>query len=662
VKTRVPLFLVMCASVLVACLGLSLAAAGQGRNGGQQGFPDDWSHNRLIFSNPGSMEQAKSHGRLEQWLRIVHDPRYRIQEMRRNQISTFGAFAPAPSSGSQSARTPMPDFSIPREYSSRWHFAGIEGNWSMDMGSGTRVPAGQYPAKYSFDGAPSCSDFVVFDTDTEGTPTQATIAAYSNLYSGTCTGSVPSVYWAYNTSIYSNTTLLTSPVLSADGSQIAFIENNQNGVDLVTAVLILLKWEANDGTPSDPATPTAVSNSDYRDCTAPCMTALVFTSTNNGNNSARFSSPFYDYADDILYVGDDGSSNGGRLHKFTGVFNGTPSEVTTSPWPVVLDTDIYELNSPVYDSTSGNVLVGDLGGYFHSVKAATGEIVGTSSRLGYAIQDAPLVDSTAETAYVVVADNLASSIASELYQFPATFTSGKGTGVTFGSGSSTVAVYDGALDNTYYTSGDGSSPTGRMYVLANPGGDATLYEIGINSNVISQSTVKTGPTLSSGGTSGSPVAETYITSASDGSFDWIYLSVQSNGSSSGCDSSGCLMNFLVTEWQSQQSYAVNQEILDTNLNIQQVIVAGTSGSSRPDWDPAEGDTTIDGSVIWINLGSMGLSGNMTASQETGGTSGIIVDNASGSVSQLSFSTLSNGTCTTSGGTGGCAIQASQSAP
>jgi hypothetical protein len=50
--------------------------------------------------------------------------------------------------------------------------------------------------------------------------------------------------------------------------------------------------------------------------------------------------------------------------------------------------------------------------------------------------------------------------------------------------------------------------------------------------------------------------------------------------------------------------------------------------------------------------------------ETGGTSGIVIDNSGTATgeSQIYFTPLSNQSCTTSGGTGGCAIQASQSAP
>jgi hypothetical protein len=63
-------------------------------------------------------------------------------------------------------------------------------------------------------------------------------------------------------------------------------------------------------------------------------------------------------------------------------------------------------------------------------------------------------------------------------------------------------------------------------------------------------------------------------------------------------------------------------------------------------------------VIWTNAGLFGTFVYPSA----GGTSGLIIDNTVGTLagaSQVYFSTLSNQTCATSGGTGGCAVQASQ---
>ncbi len=174
----------------------------------------------------------------------------------------------------------------------------------MNLGAGNLLP-NTYPAKWSFDTTrANCStDFVIFATGASGSSSQGTIVAYNNLYSG-CGGTVPSVYWKYNTA--SNGVNSLSPILSADGSQVAFIQ-----ASVGISSLVVLKWAANTSLLSLSATAAA----SYRNCTAPCMAVLPFA----GGSLDGYAAPYYDYANDIAYVGD----NNGALHKFTGVFNGT---------------------------------------------------------------------------------------------------------------------------------------------------------------------------------------------------------------------------------------------------------------------------------------------------------------------------------------------------
>ena len=231
--------------------------------------------------------------------------------------------------------------------------AGVSGNGSYTLaasnfsafipsttslsGGAAGVQPNTYPAKFSFSTATaSCtSDFVVYPTGAPGATGAANIIAYNNLYTTGCTGTVPSVYWSYNTG--TGYAVTTSPTISFDGSQVAFIQSNG-----ATASLVLLKWEQNvNDSITLPEAPAVQSSASYRGCTAPCMYTITFS----GTNDDTLSSPFYDYASDTLYVGDDN----GNLHQFTGVFNGTPAENTTSPWPVNLGTN--KLSSPVYDRT-----------------------------------------------------------------------------------------------------------------------------------------------------------------------------------------------------------------------------------------------------------------------------------------------------------------------
>ncbi len=147
----------------------------------------------------------------------------------------------------------------------------------------------------------------------------ASIMAIDNVCPGG-TGTVPWTYWAYNTGGQA----VTSPILSDDGTQVAFVQNVG-----ATGELVLLKWaQWTLSPPSPPSPPTVdtpiditdvqtnthtVSNANYPTCTAPCMTILPFSG--GGTITDTNSDPFYDYAYDTIYVGDDG----GHLRKFTGV-------------------------------------------------------------------------------------------------------------------------------------------------------------------------------------------------------------------------------------------------------------------------------------------------------------------------------------------------------
>src|SRR3974390_2758667 len=50
----------------------------------QRGFVDDWTHHHLVFTNPGTEQDALSSGNYEQWLSIVNEPRFTLQQMKRS--------------------------------------------------------------------------------------------------------------------------------------------------------------------------------------------------------------------------------------------------------------------------------------------------------------------------------------------------------------------------------------------------------------------------------------------------------------------------------------------------------------------------------------------------------------------------------------------------
>jgi len=447
--------------------------------------------------------------------------------------------------------------------------------------------------------------------------TRPTIVAFNNLYDTTCPGTSnttpPPPMWAYNTgAAYTE----TSPVLSFDdnGAQVAFV---QRGGASGTASLVLLKWSSGsgNGTVAAPVTPASTSSATYRTCTAPCMLVIPFGNSAPDTNS----SPYVDYAGDVLYVGDDL----GVLHKFTGVFNGTPAEVATAPWPVAVSAG-NALTSPVYDSASGLVFVGSAsgtatGGSLHSINAS-GAVV-TSSRLAMnsstGIVDAPIVDANASRVYAFVSSNgttgtnCSATPCLSVYQFTATFASNNAgnSNVKVGRGTTSAAsgiLYAGNFDDAYYTSATQASPTGHLYVCGHQGGTAlrpTLWQIPVTNNAMGAAVQ--GPRLT-GNTNADCSA---VTEISDGTNDYLYASVTAGGNDTGC-SGACVYMFGN-------------------------VLSGTRWGG--------------GSVAWGT--SVVANAGLAA---PGGTSGIIVDNISTATgaSQIYYSTLTSP---------GNAVQASQAA-
>ena len=690
---------------------LTVSAAKPSRRG--IALPTDWSHRHLIFSQPRSVEQA---------IHLQQDPRFRQQLYRRalplmlppDRQEMGGIHAP------QQPHLRFPVRIPPRERST--------GLWSQSLGAGAGVGAVNFPAKFSFNsGVADCgNDYVVYSTGLAGSSSQASLIAFNNLYSG-CEDAVPSVYWAYDTSGQTlplpSGQILTSPVLSLDGTQLAFAQSN-GGI----GSLVLLKWAASPGVTVDaPGDLTTVLPAGYLTCTAPCMTRIVLHGGSFDNDDTT-SSVYYDYVSDTAWVGDFH----GYLHRFSPVFAGPPAEVGV-PWPIQLQpTGASPLASPVYDSGSGNVFVGDTGGFFYSVNAASGAV--TQSSLldhGTGIRSGPIVDSTAGVAYVFSSNDGGTACAgpcAAVYSFAAGFAGGTaGTKATVGASATTPnPLYEGDLDSAYENS---TNASGNLYVCGNTGGAPTLYQVHIAAGGVLGSAVA-GPALASGTTGCSPVTDYLNPNATGGATEYIFASAQTDGVSAPCLGGGCIMNFKSTPWQASTAYTVGQEVVDSHFQVQMVIEGGTSGTSAPTWSTSlaapPADETTDGTVKWVNVGvttantpdawaahSLYAVGNFIedsnqnievvtfapggsnsgnseptwptsvgqtvhdnqitwtnagpatgALATAGGTSGVIIDNIveSGvSGSQIYFSTQGNqATCGTATSVG-CAVQASQSA-
>ena len=500
----------------------------------------------------------------------------------------------------------------------------------------------------------------------------ASIAAVNNLYAGAngaCTG--PTAYWNYNT----GGTVVTSPVLSGDGSQVAFVQTTAG-----VANLVVLKWSA-----LATFAPLA-SNGAYPTCAAPCMIALPFSGAPNDTGS----SPFYVYGGplmDTLYVGD----NSGKLHKFNHIFNGgTPAEVG-GPWPLTVSAAATpDLTGAVYDSGSGNIFLGDASGNLWYVRetgssatiggtcgAGTPPCLGsTHLALGGAITDGPIVDGTNETVFAFDGTTNGSITA------PATSSTGMvvqsdtaltllngPNGTTFANSAAGAAeppMHDGDFDNTYYSAAKGSG-TGKLYVCAQtPAGRdyQGLFRISFAAvshgawgtiSVLRNAADPGAPlnyfqfTVNTSGGSCSPLTEIHNSNATPAT-DWLFLSVGNHSAGPGTTAGTC-------------GVIAAGCILSVNLTT----VEGNT------WPP----TSFTVPAGWIN-GVPTLAGPLYANgRNAPPTSGFVLDNivstsgvGNAQYSNIYFLWLSNATnpaaattytrCNGSVSSGGCNVKLTQS--
>jgi hypothetical protein len=475
---------------------------------------------------------------------------------------------------------------------------------------------------------PSSNTTCISASQTANSLVSATVSGEIVTVSATCGGGAGT---CGNTVAFTQSSTATGMNISPTGGELT---GGSGTAGVGGAQLVVLKWAAG-GTLTSPTTLT--SNSSYPSCTAPCMISVPFS----GTPTDTYSAPFIAYGlsgnPSTIYVGDDV----GVLHQFKNIFStGTPSEVTTGGWPVTVNANA-SLGSPIYDAGSLNVFVGDYApftslqscqlfttpntcGYLYSVNSS-GTVV-KSAQLDYnvGILDSPVVDSNAGKVYAFVGDDGSTNCTTSafgpgpcagVFQFTTGFTGGA-TGTEAAVGAGYEFMMSGTFDNAYYSS---SNSTGHLYVVGNTGpANNTLYQIPINTNVMSTS-ANVGPAVATNYTNGYysaglQVSEFYNTSA--GNHDYLFLSVLGFGQDNAniaCPSQsvsmGCIIGFDVT--------------------------SGTISNS----------TAATGVL-----------------PESGGTSGIVVDNGKSGASNIYFSTLLNQSCTTSGGTNGCATQTSQSAP
>jgi hypothetical protein len=532
----------------------------------------------------------------------------------------------------------------------------------MSLTAGATVGIGQFPAKFTFDvtATPDCvNDYVAFNTSHLGASgTAPNIVAFNRLYStqgsvgGQCNQNGPSVYWSYFTGATTGAgTAVTSIVLSGDGKKVAFVENVGT-----QAWLRLLKWKAGENTGVAPTTTVAVATTwNAAGCgsagTTSCLRSIAFNNTAIDTRSA----PFYDYANDALYVGDDQ----GIMHKFSPVFAdaGAPAEVTAN-WPITVTAGSI-LTSPVYDSFSKNIFVGSQTGqllFIKEVGSAVGACAsGSAPCLGSAnlalglagdVVDAPIVDGTTQMVFAVNGSDFFNkgTILQANTALVQEFVGNIGQGTGFNG----QKLYSGAFDNTYYTSTAGNTQ-GHMYVCGKvPGGNKeipAIYQLSFTpaTGVVSSISTPRAGLVTDGivNIACSPISEIYNPNGGGTGVarDWIFFSVGNN------------------------SAAVSPIPAGSNCRtalIGCVISADVTGN--PTWNATNPANFANAVAVPANNVLIGFYAGSS-------TSGFVVDNTSTLVqaSSMYFSMVPNSTgtgpglpsCNTTAGVG-CAVKLTQS--
>jgi hypothetical protein len=461
------------------------------------GIPQDWTHHHVFFSRRVFSEQPDL---VRQEPRVLHQF---LREMR-----AASAAAPATSALNDSA-------------------AGAQQrDWSMPLGTG-HIASGMSAAKFGFDDttADCTADYAVFGLNVPGVTTgQASLIAFNNLYSGTgglCGTGNPTVLFSYNTTTVIGGRIITAPVLSLDGTRIAFVESTG-----AASIFHVLTWATGpgNGTSATMSAMPGIGNS------------AVLISIPYATATDTRSSPWVDYINDVAYMGADD----GKLYKITGVFKGTPA-LAGAPWPVTINAN-RRLTAPVLDQVTRNLFFGDAQGFLYSVNSNTATInkrlaVGLNLARNPAIIDAPIVDASNGTVFATSSNDGTSAVL--VQADTATLTQRARVPIGRGSsGGTNINLYDGAFNNNYFT----NPASGRMMVCGTGATDDTpwRYSFGFTGKNLNPGSVISAQILNSTSSRCSPFSEFFNPNIGAGGTDFFFWGMTAD--CTGTTTPGCVIS------------------------------------------------------------------------------------------------------------------------
>lgn len=638
--------LVQVAAVVV--IASFIAAASYAQKPGHVGLPVDWSFRHIVSHEVVDTASERL---------ARHEPRIIYNNL-------------------QHSRARQPKLGHPVRQPRHGHSATTD--WHVTLGNGTVAP-NMSPAKFTFrsDAAPNCAnDYAAFALNVVGSSTQPNLVGFTNLYSGV-TGSTflitsatesgtrvtivtstantfasgeyvtiagvnpsgydgtfqitvinsttftytdvsglgpgsasgatavqsgfcgvaPTVAWAYNVSTV-NGAILTSPALSTDGTAIAFIESAPGAA--VFHVLTV-------GTTGFNGAFTSAFNeylAAQPDNTGVLNNAMLQSISYSTATNTR-SSPFVDYNNDVAYFGDDN----GNLYKTNCVFLCAAHGLTlgiASGWPVNLGAAGTKLSPPVADTASGKIFVGGSNGVLYMVPLSSCPGSGcavVTATIGFngangAIIDGALLDTTFQTLFITAGRNGSSgNAAANAIQLNESMT--RLAAISMNSNAYDIA--NGALDDEYYNNSIGSASASGNSFFCGPvsgSGQAGIFMVSFSA---SGPLSIANPPVMSGSTS---------------------LNIPGNA-----------------------AFACSPLLTFTSGSIERLFFSQASVPRTG----CNGASTSDGCLFSYALAASGNIALSSSTSEHGGTSGVIVDNASSlpQASSLYFATESTATGSTS---------------
>jgi len=433
-------------------------------------------------------------------------------------------------------------------------------DWSVSLGPNGGMSAGETPGIFTYNySVPSCSnltaapptvgDFAVYTINaTPNVASQANLVGITNLYttgdgSGFCPGTGPAFLFSY--AIGSGGSSL-SPVLSLDGTKVAWIENKGSG----DAFLHVTVWVANQG--ADATSPIAPNGTFLNGrCTVSgqsCDFSLDYTNAtysgcakHRGTNG--HSELYVDYASNTGYI----SANNGQLYHINNIFSSTASpsiDFCVQVNATFATTPSSAMSGPLYNELTNQIFITDSEKVYaykvtslptpSFVPAATPYTYGNAaSGYNYQTGPGPILDVINNYLYLFSTYDAAGK--TSVTQVPTSLTSGVAVNLGNKSTNANQILFDGAFDNNYYVNG----PMNAASTLYTCGTDSTtttqgLYAITFNSStgvVNPAASMSDNKNVNPGGAANgvcSPITEFF-----DGSKDRIFVGMGQPGSSTG---------------------------------------------------------------------------------------------------------------------------------